>query len=301
MTEKDARPLKFAVVEYATNKQFANVYDALGIERLEWELVSYDRETRTHRDRAFAYIPVTRCKLLLHKVLTGAAYKPGWKFEVFGGSFHKDGSIESRLFKVEYDPGADNAFARFPFRISIAVGRGKRTATGGIAPDGDPTTSVKMRFPDDDFVGICLEVRDFLREHQREIEQYRRTEQRTRFAERQSGAPASDTTPAHELWNDGPDDQTIDEVPWDAAIDPEELVCHVGTASSGKKLRDLEQVHLEYFASGWQPKTVTTENTTLQQAAKIVLQRRQAAASAAPGANGRQGRAPQRTGRQGGR
>jgi hypothetical protein len=181
-------PLKYAIVEYTTNKNFCNVYDAIGIERLEWELVSYDREKRVHLDRANAYLPITRCKLLIHHVLAGSAYTPGWKVEVFGGSFHKDGSIESRLFKVEFDPGADNKFARFPFRVSIAVGPGKRTATGGIAPEGKPATHVQMRFPDDDFVGICLEVRDFLLVHQRDLEQYRRNEQHTRFEERRGAS-----------------------------------------------------------------------------------------------------------------
>ena len=175
--------LKYAIVEYTTNKNFCNIYDAIAIERLDWEVVSYDREKRAHIDRANAYLPIIRCKLLVHQVLTGVAYKQGWKMEVFGGSF-RDGSIESRLFKVEYDPGADGKFARFPFRLSINIGPGKKTATGGIAPEGKPTTSLWMRFPDDDWVGICLEMRDFLLVHQRDLENVRRSEQLTRLASR---------------------------------------------------------------------------------------------------------------------
>ena len=176
--------LKYAIVECTTQRNFCNVYDAIGIERLEWELVSYDREKRVHLDRANAYVPVTRCKLLVHQVLSGLAYKQGWKMEVFGGSF-REGSIESRLFKVEFDPGADGKFARFPFRLSITIGPGKKTATGGIAPDGKPTTSIWMRFPDDDFQGICLEMRDFLLVHQRDLEAVRRTEQQQKASKRQ--------------------------------------------------------------------------------------------------------------------
>jgi hypothetical protein len=180
--------MKYAIVEYTTNKNFCNVYDAIGIERLEWEIVSYDREKRVHLDRANAYLPVTRCKLLVHHVLNGLAYKPGWKMEVFGGSF-REGSIESRLFKVEYDPGADNKFARFPWRLGINIGPGKKTATGGIAPEGKPTTSISMRFPDEDWTGICLEIRDFLLVHQRDLENVRRTEQAANMANRRKDNP----------------------------------------------------------------------------------------------------------------
>lgn len=178
------QPIKYAIVEYTTAKHFANVYDAIGIERLEWELVSYDRERRVHLDRAAAFIPVTRAKLLVHHVVMGL-YTPGWKQEVFGGSFRDDG-IESRLFKVEYDLGPEQKFARFPFRLSITVGPGKKTATGGIAPDGKPTTQIGMRFPEDDFLGICLELRDFLLVHQRDLERVRATEQLRHWHDRNS-------------------------------------------------------------------------------------------------------------------
>lgn len=180
--------MKYAIVEYTTNKNFCNVYDAITIERLEWEVVSYDREKRVHLDKANAYLPVTRCKLLVHHVLGGTAYTPGWKMEVFGGSF-REGSIESRLFKVEYDPGADNKFARFPWRLSINIGPGKKTATGGIAPEGKPTTSISMRFPDEDWTGICLEIRDFLLVHQRDLENVRRAEQNANMANRRKDNP----------------------------------------------------------------------------------------------------------------
>lgn len=182
----DPKPLKYAIVEYTTQKHFCNVYDAVGIERLEWELVSYDRERRVHLDRAAAYVPITRVKIMLHQVLM-ALYVPGWKMEVFGGSFRDDG-IESRLFKVEYDPGEANKFGRFPFRVSLAIGPGKKTATGGIAPDGKPTTQIAMRFPEEDFLGICLEIRDFLLVHQRDLERVRAADQLDKMQQRQHAA-----------------------------------------------------------------------------------------------------------------
>ncbi|ABX06743.1 hypothetical protein Haur_4111 [Herpetosiphon aurantiacus DSM 785] len=181
--------LKYALVEYTTNKNFCNVYDAMGIERLEWEVVSYDRARRVHLDRANAYLPILRCKLLVHHTLTGKAFEPGWKLEVFGGSVRDDG-IESRLFKVECDPGADHKFARFPIRLSITIGPGKQTATGGIAPDGKPTTQMAMRFPADDWLGICLEIRDFLQQHQGRLEAYRKSTQRERLENRRKDSPA---------------------------------------------------------------------------------------------------------------
>jgi len=191
---ESSHPLKYAIVEYTTNKNFCNVYDALNIGRLQWEIVSYDRERRVHLERANCYLPITRSKLLVHHVLSGEGRRNGWKMEVFGGS-ERDGQIESRVFRLEYDAGADGRFARFPFRLTIAVGPGKRTATSGIAPDGAPTTQVSMRFPEEDFVGICLEIRDYLVSHQREIEEVRRREQQSHYSERRREDEHGGTAP----------------------------------------------------------------------------------------------------------
>lgn len=185
-------PLKYALVEYTTNKNFCNIYDAIGIERLQWEVVSYDREKRVHLDKASCYLPISRCKLLVHHVLGGSAREHGWKMEVFGGS-ERDGQIESRIWKLEYDPGNDNRFARFPWRLTIAIGPGRRTATNGISPEGQPTTQVSMRFPDDDWLGICLEVRDFLNAHQLEIEEVRRRAQQEHWDGRRSNGNGRDS------------------------------------------------------------------------------------------------------------
>lgn len=247
--------LKYAVVEYTTNKNFCNVYDALGIERLEWEVVSYDRERRVHVDRANAYLPVTKAKLLVHHVLTGTAQQPDWKLEVFGGSVRDDG-IESRLFKVEFDLGIDTKFRRFPWRLSIAIGPGKKTTTGGIAPNGKPTVSVSMRFPNDDFTGICLEIRDFLSAHQHRIEHVRFDEQHKQFTQRQ----ATDSPAVHA-------EET------GATIDPEDVVCHIGNTAKGKKLGKLSDEALRHITDVWQPQN-DPRGIPLQMAAKAVLKRR---------------------------
>ncbi|GIV97670.1 MAG: hypothetical protein KatS3mg057_2327 [Herpetosiphonaceae bacterium] len=165
---------------------------------------SYDRERRIHLDRASCYLTITRCKLLVHQVLNGEARRTGWKTEVFGGS-ERDGQVESRVFRLEYDPGADGRFARFPFRLTIATGPGRRTATGGISPDGAPTAQVSMRFPDDDFVAICLEVRDFLAAHQAEVEAVRRRMQREHFNERRREGREGEEQPRAQAHSKGSD------------------------------------------------------------------------------------------------
>jgi len=185
-------PIRYAVCEYATHKHFLNVYDALGVDRLQWEAVHYDRERRRHIARAFCYLTTTRCKLLVHQVLSGEAQgQPGWTFEVFGGGM-RDGQVESRLFTVVFDPGDDDRFAKMPWRITIAMGPGKKTSTGGIAPAGQPTTRVAIRLSDADWTAICLEIRDFLTAHQREIEDVRKLEQLQRYQQRLQMREAAD-------------------------------------------------------------------------------------------------------------
>ncbi len=192
----DQPPMRYAVVEYATARHFLNVYAALPIERIAFEVVRYDRERHMHLERASAYLPITSVKLICHQILTGQARSQTWKKEIFGGS-ERDGQIESRVFRLEYDTGTGSyagKFAQFPFRITITTGPGRRTETGGIAPTGEPAVSVSMRLPDDDISGICLEIRDYLLAHQRELESVRRAEQQKRFATRQqepAAKPAS--------------------------------------------------------------------------------------------------------------
>jgi len=177
-----ANELPYAIYEYATNKQFLNFFEAIGIEKLKVELVNYDPQRRQHTDRAVCYLPVTKAKLIIHDIL-GNRVRDGWAKEIFGGS-ERDGQIESRVFKIEFDPQGEK-FARFPFRITIKIGPGKSTATGGIQPDGQPTTNISIRLPADDILGIMLEIRDYLLVHQRDLEAVRYQDQVKKFNRRQ--------------------------------------------------------------------------------------------------------------------
>ncbi len=176
--------LPFAIYEYATKKQFLNVFEAIGIDKLKLELVNYDPERRVHLDRGACYLPITKAKIILHDILTNRV-REGWSKEIFGGS-ERDGQVEARTFKIEFDPGQDGKFARYPFRLSITIGPGKRNATGGIQPDGKPTTSISIRLPVDDMLGIALEIRDYLLVHQRDLERVRHQEQMNKFTRRAS-------------------------------------------------------------------------------------------------------------------
>jgi hypothetical protein len=151
------------IVVYATNKSFLNIYDALAIERVKVEVARYDPATRRQLDRAGAYLPVADVRLLCHLVVTRqfAAVLPAGRFERFGGGGGEAG-VESRVVTLEYDPGADGKFARFPYRLTVAVGPGERTATGAIQPKGSPTHKVDLRLPEPDLLRIALTVQAYL-------------------------------------------------------------------------------------------------------------------------------------------
>lgn len=176
--------IRYALIEFVTRSAILNVYSAIEIERLQFELVKYDPEAQRTIDRAFCYLPVGRVKLLVHQVLSRQVQRPGWRFEQFGGS-RRDGQIESRTFRAEYDAGEADRFASNPYRLTIALGPGKMNAKGGIQPDGKPTTQVSMRFAIDDLVMHALEMRDFLLVHQHEIEAVRHAAQVAHYLERQ--------------------------------------------------------------------------------------------------------------------
>jgi len=150
------------ITVYATNKNFLNVYDCLEIGKVKIEVASYDPKTHRQTARAYAYVDVAKVRLIIHAVKAGRFGKLlRGKFEDFGGS-QVDGELQSRIFTLEYDPGEDNRFARFPIRLTIANGPGKRNRQGGVMPDGQPTQRVSMRFPMADFVRILLEVEAYI-------------------------------------------------------------------------------------------------------------------------------------------
>ena len=150
------------ITVYATSKNFLNIYDCLEIGKVKFEVASYDPDTRKQTGRAYAYVDVDKVRLLIHASKHGQFGKLlEGRFEDFGGS-EVDGRLQSRIFTVEYDSGEDGKFARFPIRLTIANGPGKRNRQGGVMPNGQPTQRVSMRFPVADLVRILLDVEAYL-------------------------------------------------------------------------------------------------------------------------------------------
>jgi hypothetical protein len=149
------------IVVYATNKNFLNVYDALSIDRVKLELAAYDKETHHQSDRASAYLKVDSFRLLAHLVLTRqfATVLPGARWENFSGGGGARG-VESRVVTLEHDPGEGQRFAAYPYRLTITVGPGEKTATGAITPvkGAAATHKVAMRLPEAALMQILLTV-----------------------------------------------------------------------------------------------------------------------------------------------
>jgi len=148
---------------YATNKNFLNLYDALRIEKVKVEIAGYDSNSNRQTGIASAWLDVDDVRLLCHLVTHRQfAAVTGGRWEKYGGSQRDDGHMESRVLAIEWDEGEGGRFARYPYRISIANGPGKRTATGGVAPDGSPTSQMSMRMPELDFIKTMLALGDYV-------------------------------------------------------------------------------------------------------------------------------------------
>jgi hypothetical protein len=148
---------------YATNKNFLNVYDALRIEKVKIEVAGYDQSTGRQTGIASAWLDVDDVRLLTHLV-TSRQFKDvldRGRFEKFGGS-DRDGAVESRTLVIDWDPGQDGKFARYPYRITIANGPGLRTPNGAVQPKGEPAAKLSMRLPEADMMKIMLTVADYL-------------------------------------------------------------------------------------------------------------------------------------------
>jgi hypothetical protein len=148
---------------YATNKNFLNVYDALRIEKIKVEIAGYDPTSNRQTGHATAWLDLADARLLTH-LACNRIFVPvtGGKWEKYGGSQRDDGSVESRTVSVEWDEGENGRFARFPYRITIANGPGKKTATGGVSPNGTPTAQLSMRLPESDMIKVMLTVADYI-------------------------------------------------------------------------------------------------------------------------------------------
>ena len=185
---------------YATNKNFLNIYDALRIEKVKIEVAGYDQSTGRQTGLASAWLDVDDLRLLAHLVAT-RQFKDvldRGRFEKFGGS-DRDGAVESRTLLLEWDPGQDGKFARFPYRLTIANGPGLRTANGAVQPKGEPSARLSMRLPEVDLIKIMLAVAAYLQayeaaHHHRIIaEKVREVQEKLAGrADRQAQAPAED-------------------------------------------------------------------------------------------------------------
>jgi hypothetical protein len=151
---------------YATNKNFLNVYDALRIEKIKLEIAGYDAATNRQTGYASAWLDLNDARLIAHLVTQRQfAEVTGGSWEKYGGSQREDGNIESRTLQIEYDDGGGR-FAKYPFRITIANGPGKRTATGGVSPAGEPTSRQSMRLPEMDMMKVMLALGDYIRAYE---------------------------------------------------------------------------------------------------------------------------------------
>jgi hypothetical protein len=186
---------------YATNKNFLNLYDALRIDKVKLEIAGYDPATNRQTGHATAWLDLDDARLLTHLVSHRLfAAVTGGKWEKYGGSQRDDGSIESRVMSVEWDEGENGRFARFPYRLTIANGPGKRTNTGGVSPDGPAGSLMSMRLPESDMIKVMLALGDYIHAyeaaHHHRIVADRVRELREKLAERserfERSQPASD-------------------------------------------------------------------------------------------------------------
>lgn len=168
MEERDrVAKLSPEIFVYATSKHFMNVYDALRINKLKVEIAGYDPATHRQPGHAAAWLDSDDARLLSHLVCH-RLFVPvtSGKWERFGGSQRDDGNIESRTLLIEWDEGEGGRFARFPYRITISNGPGRKNATGAVTPAGEPTSRMSMRLPEADFIKILLCVGDYIRAYE---------------------------------------------------------------------------------------------------------------------------------------
>lgn len=152
---------------YATNKNFLNVYDALRIDKIKVEIAGYDPNTNRQTGHATGWLDTSEMRLLAHLVSQRQfAAVTGGRWEKFGGSQRDDGMVESRTVTVEWDEGEGGRFARMPYRLTIANGPGRRSATGAVQPAGEPTARLSMRMTELDMMRVMLAVDAYIRAHE---------------------------------------------------------------------------------------------------------------------------------------
>ena len=160
MEERDrSGRLSPEIYVYATNKNFLNIYDALRIEKVKVEIAGYDPNTNRQTGHASAWLDLADARLLCHLTTDRLfADVTGGKWEKFGGSQRDDGRLESRIITVEWDKLAGDKLNT----CRIANGPGRKTQTGGVSPDGPPTSSLSMRLTEMDMIKVMLSLGDYI-------------------------------------------------------------------------------------------------------------------------------------------
>ncbi|HEY0069668.1 MAG TPA: hypothetical protein VGE04_06850 [Chloroflexia bacterium] len=201
MEERDrSAKLSPEIYVYATNKNFLNLYDALRIDKVKVEIAGYDQATNRQTGHASAWLDKDDARLLTHLVCNRLfAPVTGGKWEKYGGSQREDGNIESRTVVLEWDEGEGGRFARFPYRLTISNGPGKKTTSGGVAPAGEPTARLTMRIPELDMIKLMLALGSYVQAyetaHHHRIVANRLNELRDKLAERASHNEARYASP----------------------------------------------------------------------------------------------------------
>lgn len=201
MEERDrGAKLSPEIYVYATNKNFLNLYDALRIDKVKVEIAGYDQATNRQTGHASAWLDKDDARLLCHLVCNRLfAPVTGGKWEKYGGSQREDGNIESRTVLIEWDEGEGGRFARFPYRLTISNGPGKKTATGGVASAGEPTTRLTMRIPELDMIKLMLALGSYVQAyetaHHHRLVANRLHELRDKLAERSNHFEARQAAP----------------------------------------------------------------------------------------------------------
>ncbi len=152
---------------YATNKNFLNLYDALRIDKVKFEISGYDPATKRQTQVAAAWLDVSDVRLLCHLVSHRLFRQvTDGKWDKYGGSQREDGSIESRTVTVSWDEGDNGRFTSNPYKITIANGPGRKTQTGGISPNGPPRSLLSMRLTEMDAIKVILVLRDYIQAYE---------------------------------------------------------------------------------------------------------------------------------------
>jgi len=186
------------ITSIAAKGKFLTFSDALRIEKVQVIAVEYGQGEGARNHRAVAWLDIGDALLLAALLRTGRFQEVlGGPFEAFGGS-ERDGQLESRIFRLEYDPGDKGQFAKLPWRATVVNGPGVRNDKGGVMPDPkadkSARTSVSVRMNEGQLLKALIVTEAYIRAHMtvnhQAIVAAKIEELRARMAERSSESSA---------------------------------------------------------------------------------------------------------------